>query len=344
MGKEAKGSVTAVDGGAAADGACGREGLASGAARASVGAVGAGVRSRAGAADEDARRKVRGTLLTLVGGTLWGLNGTLSKLLMGSYAVDPLWMVCVRELTACWLFLAMAGLGSPGHLGGLLRDRRSLRGVVGVAFGSILLSQVAYLEAIDWTNSATATVLQSLNVVIVMLVVCVHGRRRPRRRELAGVVLAFGGTYLVATGGNPATLSLPPEGLAWGLACAVAATILDIQPLELIRRWGNFAVNGIAFLVSGVALSLAYRPWEHMPSLDGMGWLMVAASVVLGTFGAYALYLQGMKEVGSVRGSMLGTVEPVVATLSSVLWLGVVFGPAELAGFAMIIAMVFLTA
>lgn len=301
-------------------------------------------RRHAGPGDADAHRRLRGTLLTLAGGTLWGLNGTLSKLLMGSYDVDPLWMVCVRELTACWLFLAMAGLGTPGRLRGLLRDRRSLWGVVGVAFGSILLSQVAYLEAIDWTNSATATVLQNLSVVIVMLVVCARSRRAPRRRELAGVALAFGGTYLVATGGNPAALSLPPEGLGWGLACAVAATILAIQPLALIRRWGSFAVNGVAFLVSGLALSLAYRPWEHMPALDGTGWLMVAVSVVLGTFGAYALYLQGVKEVGSIRGSMLGTSEPVVATLSSVLWLGVVFGPAELAGFAVIIAMVFLTA
>ena len=41
---------------------------------------------------------------------------------------------------------------------------------------------------------------------------------------------------------------------------------------------------------------------------------------------------------------MLGTAEPLVAMISSVVWLGTSFSPADLAGFAMIIAMVFLTA
>ena len=287
---------------------------------------------------------LRGIVFTLLGGTLWGINGTVSKVLMDAYGVDPLWLASVRELTACWLFLIAARVTSPGRLHGLLHDHHALWGVLGIALGSILLSQVAYLEAIDWTNSATATVLQSLEVVLVMAYVCVVNRRRPRRRELVGLGLAVGGTYLVATGGNPGELRLPPMGLFWGLACAAAATILAIQPVRMIGRWGNFAVNGLAFLFAGVALSALCHPWEHMPALDAFGVALVIASVVLGTFGAYALYLQGVKEVGSVRGSMLATTEPVMATVSSVVWLGTSFSPADLLGFVMIVVMVFLTA
>ena len=286
----------------------------------------------------------RGILLTLLGGTFWGINGTLSKVLMGTYGVQPLWLACVRELSACWLFLIAGYLTSPERLRGVLHDGRSLLSILGIAVGSILFSQVAYLEAINWTNSATATILQSLSVVIVMGYVCVVNRRRPRRRELIGLVLAVAGTYLVATGGDPTKLALPPQGLAWGMGCAVAATILAIQPVRMITRWGNFAVNGLAFLFSGIILTIAYQPWNHMPTLDAGGVVLVLLSVVLGTFGAYALYLQGVKEVGSVRGSMLGTSEPVMATISSVVWLGAVFTPMDLLGFLMIIVMVFLTA
>ncbi|MCI1998096.1 MAG: DMT family transporter [Olsenella sp.] len=114
--------------------------------------------------------------------------------------------------------------------------------------------------------------------------------------------------------------------------------------MRLIERWGNFTVNGLAFLISGVVLSAFVRPWAHMPALDAMGWTLVVLSIVFGTFGAYALYLQGVKEVGSMRGAMLGTSEPVMATVSSVVLLGAVFSPGDLLGFAMIIAMVFLTA
>ena len=289
------------------------------------------------------RRVRRGIVATLVGGTFWGLNGTVSKWLMDAYAIDPLWLVCLRELAACWLFLGAAAVTARGReqLAGVLRSPRDLLSVVGVSLGAILFSQVAYLEAIDWTNSATATIMQSLGMVLVLGYVCLKMRRRPRRREALGVVLALAGTYLVATGGNPGQLSLPPQGLFWGLACAAAAACLSILPAAPMAKWGNFTVNGLAFLFSGVILSVAYRPWEHMPALDGVAVAVLAACVVVGTFGAYALYLQGVKDAGSMRASLLGTIEPVTAT---VVWLGTSFSPADILGFGLIIAMVYLTA
>ena len=103
-------------------------------------------------------------------------------------------------------------------------------------------------------------------------------------------------------------------------------------------------MNGLAFLFSGLVLSLVYRPWEHMPVLDGLAVGVLALCVVVGTFGAYALYLQGVKDAGSMRASLLGTIEPVTATIASVVWLATPFSPAEIAGFALIIVMVYLTA
>lgn len=290
------------------------------------------------------RKLVRGTLLTIAGGTLWGINGTVSKILMSEYGVDPLWMACARELTACWLFLAAARATAPGRISEALHDKRAMLGMLSVAIFSILLSQVAYLEAISWTNSATATILQSLSVVLVMVYVCFVNRRLPRRREAVGVALAIVGTFLVATGGNFGALSLPLGGLAWGFMCALAAAILAIQPVNMMHHWGNFVVNGFAFLISGIVLSVATQPWTHMPALDARGVALLVFSIVLGTFGAYGLYLQGVKEVGSMRGSMLSTAEPVTATITSVLLMGIAFSPADLVGFAMILAMVFLTA
>lgn len=300
-----------------------------------------------GDTDRDRRRRVRrGMAATLVGGTFWGLNGTVSKWLMEANAIDPLWLVCVRELAACWLFLAAAAVTPRGReqLAGVLRSPRDLLSVLGVSLGAILFSQVAYLEAIDWTNSATATIMQSLGMVLVLAYVCLKTRRAPRRREALGVALALAGTYLVATGGSPGQLSLPPQGLFWGLACAAAAACLSILPARPMARWGNLTVNGLAFLFSGAILSVVYRPWDHMPTLDAPAIAVLAACVVIGTFGAYALYLQGVKDAGSMRASLLGTIEPVTATVATVVWLGTSFSPAEIVGFALVIAMVFLTA
>jgi drug/metabolite transporter (DMT)-like permease len=286
----------------------------------------------------------RGIACTLAGGVLWGLCGTCSKYLMSFYGIDPLWLVCVREVGASLIFLLVAFACDRERAVGILADRRTMLGLVAVAFGAILMSNVAYLETVSWTNSATATVLQSLSLVIILVYVCVTVRRRPRRREVVGMALALLGTFLIATGGNPAQLNIPAEGFAWGMACAVAAAFLAILPARLLGRWGSFVVNGYSMLVSGVVLSAVVRPWETVPTLDLVGGALLAFVVVFGTFGAFALYLQGVKDVGSMRASLLATVEPVTATVASVLWLGVVFSPTDLVGFAAIIAMVYLTA
>lgn len=57
-----------------------------------------------------------GAVLVLLGGVLWGINATVSKLLMADYHADPLWIACVRELAAGALFLACAGEIGRAHV------------------------------------------------------------------------------------------------------------------------------------------------------------------------------------------------------------------------------------
>src|SRR5690625_997904 len=47
----------------------------------------------------------------------------------------------------------------------------------------VMATQVTYLNAIKWTNSGTATVLQTLNLLFVLAWVCLRGRRLPGKRE-----------------------------------------------------------------------------------------------------------------------------------------------------------------
>ena len=159
------------------------------------------------------------------------------------------------------------------------------------ALTCVLFVQVSYLSAIDWTNSGTATVLQTLNLLFVLAYVCIRGRRWPGLRESIGVALAFTGTVLIATGGDLSTLKLPLVGLLWGLADAACTAALSILPAKLVARWGNLAVNGIMFVISGLVLMPFVRPWASAPQLDWFGVLLMVFTVVGGTFGAYWLFL-----------------------------------------------------
>ena len=74
--------------------------------------------------------------------------------------------------------------------------------------------------------------------------------------------------------------------------------------------------------------------------LDFRGILAVAAMVLIGTMMSFLLFLQGVHDIGPVRASMISSVEPVSATLFSVLWLGTVMTTMDLVGMACILVMV----
>ena len=249
----------------------------------------------------------------------------------------------VRQLCSGALFLVFILATDRARLKQLLTTPRDLCVLVIFAASGVFLNQYFYLLAVRAMNAGTATVLQCLQLIIIMVYACIRARRGPRKRELAGVALALAGTYLLATAGNPSTLVIPPEGLAIGLMAAVGAACMSIIPTRLLATYGSSIVTGMGMLVSGAASSVVIRPWEQVPVFDAMGWGAFLVLVFVGSFLAYFLYMQGVKDIGSMRASLIGTVEPVSATITSALFLGTVFAPTDIVGFVLIIAMVFLT-
>lgn len=293
--------------------------------------------------DASTRKMVVGVLATLVGGSFWGFSGTSASFLFDTYHVDTLWLMSVRQILAGLLFMAVVITRDRERLIKLWTtptDRRQL--LLFTVFG-LFFNQFSYLSAVRLTNAGTATVLQCLQLVIIMGYTCVIDHRSPRTREVIGIGLALGGTFLIATGGDPTSLSISPLGLVAGLLCAVSATCMAVIPAKILPEYGSPIVTGSAMLSAGVVSCAFVQPWAHMPALDAAGIEALAVFVIVGSFLAYMLYMQGVKDIGSVRASLIGTVEPVSATITSAVMLGTVFLPTDIIGFAMIIVMMFLT-
>ena len=289
------------------------------------------------------RRLLTGALITLAGGTFWGFSGTCASYLFENYAVDTLWLMCVRQLCSGALFLIPIMLFDRKKFMALWTCPRDLAVFFAFTIGGVFLNQLGYLMAVDLMNAGTATVLQCLQLVFIMAWACITSRRAPRKRELAGVALALAGTYLIATGGDPTRLTIPLEGLVIGLVAAVGAACMSVVPVKILPKYGSSVITGSGMLVSGIISSTFVRPWESVPALDAMGWGAFAVLAFVGSFLAYFLYMQGVKDIGSMRASLIGTVEPVSATITSAIFLGTVFAGTDILGFALIIIMVFLT-
>ena len=72
--------------------------------------------------------------------------------------------------------------------------------------------------------------------------------------------------------------------------------------------------------------------------------LALAVIVVVGTVLAFVFFLWGTSIIGPARGNMVGCMEPLVATLTTVLFLHTSFLPVDFIGFGFIIATVFILA
>ncbi len=310
-------------------------------------------RLRAAAGNQARRTFWLGVVCALAGAGLWGVSGACAQYLFSHYGVTPLFTTAVRSLIASIVFSA-ALFARRRYLLGLMAKSDAKTKATLLAFGlALFFDQFAYSMTIAHTNAGTATVLQMLGTVFVMLATCVIVRRLPKGADVAGLACALAATVLIATQGDPSTITLPLPGLAWGLlnAASVAAYVMIPRQGRLFDRFGSFAVTAVGMLVTCAASGTVYaarlasgaEALDAVVAMDAIGWIvLVCGLAVLGTFVSFGLYLRGVAAVGSVTGSLLGAVEPVSASVCAWVFLGTVFSGWDWAGLVLMLGMLVL--
>lgn len=283
----------------------------------------------------------RGTVLTLMGGILWGFSGTCGQFLLQTKGLTSNWLAPVRLLCAgCLLLICMMKEGKE-----VFRIwKQDAKGILIFGIFGMSMCQYTYFTAIGASNAGTATVLQYVGPVLILVYFSLRNKRMPRPVELTAIALAVAGTFLLATHGNPGSMVLSKEALLWGLLSAVALAVYTVQPMKLLNRYGSAPVTGWGMLVGGVMFCFLLRPWSIPVKVDGQVILGMTAIIVVGTVVAFTAYLEGVRCVGPKKGSLFASVEPVSATIFSVVWMHVSFGAMDLLGFACIISTIFLLA
>ncbi|MBR2667592.1 MAG: EamA family transporter [Oscillospiraceae bacterium] len=284
------------------------------------------------------------TVTCLIAAVCWGFSGTCGQYLFQIKGVNASWLTAVRMLSSGIILLIINLVVARRELLALLRCGRDLLIAVAFALLGILVSQYCYLTAIQYSNSGTATVLQYLGPVFIMLIVCIKELRLPRKKEILALVCAVGGTFLLATHGNIHSLMISRQALVWGLLSAVGLVLYTMIPTGLLPKYGSLPVTGLAMIIGAVPLAAVVKPWTFEISMDFPFFLAMVGIVVVGTVIAYTLFIYSLKGIGPERASLTSCLEPVSATAFSALWLKTAFGAIDLVGFACILgAIVILT-
>lgn len=219
------------------------------------------------------------------------------------------------------------------------QDRRDL-----VLFAALGLSfcQYTYFATISHSNAGTATVLQFLAPVLIMVYLSVKNKHLPRPAEMAAIIFAVVGIFLLATHGRFDSLAISQEALLYGLLSAVSVVIYNLQPARLIKTYGTLLSLGWGMLIGGVLLAIVYQPWRIIGTWDLAAFAALIVIILFGTVISFSLYLEGVHRIGATVGSLLSSAEPLSATFLSVFWLGTSLHLTDLIGIALILSTVFL--
>ena len=282
---------------------------------------------------------LKGTILTVVAGIAWGLSGTSGQYLM-VHGISALVLTNLRLLIAGGILMLLAYATAKDKMLAFLTDKKSLLSLLVFALIGLFLNQFAYLSAIQETNAGTATVLQYVCPVGILIYSCIKDKVAPTLGEIVSIILAIGGTFLIATHGQLDQLSITPSGLFWGLFSAWTYALYIILPIALIKKWGSSLVIGVGMVIAGlVALPFTGVLQTTIPtSLDFL--LAFAGIILIGTVFAYTAFLKGASLIGPVKSSLLASIEPISAVFFAFLIMNEQFYPIDFLGMAMILVAV----
>ena len=287
-------------------------------------------------------KALRGALLTLLGGMLWGFSGTCGQYLLQTKGLTSEFIVPIRLTAAGLLLLLVCAVREGRRIFDVFKkDTRDI-----VIFGVLGMSmcQYTYFSAIGASNAGTATVLQYTGPVLILVFMSLRSRRLPRPAEVLAIVLALTGTFLLATHGNPGTMVLSTKALFWGMLSAVALAVYTVQPGRLLETYGSAVVTAWGMLIGGAMLMAAFRPFAMEVALDAQAVAAMIVIILVGTVAAFSAYMEGVRCVGPKKGSLYASIAPVSAAVFSALLMGARFTGMDLLGFACILSTIFLLA
>lgn len=291
------------------------------------------------------RSRRLGYALYLAAALMFGVNGTVSKVLL--QAVDDSARVSQLRVTASFLLMALfVALRRPQALRVARRELPLLvaYGVLGVA-----MCQWLYFVAIARLPVAIALLVEFTAPVMVALWVRLGWRQPVRATLWLGLVLALGGLALVAQVWGGFTLDGLGLMAALGAAAALAVYYLLGEVGGRTRDSVSMTMWGFGFgaLMWAVVAPVWSFPWHAMAgSAQPFGpgtvavplWLLAGYMVLFGTILPFWLVLAAIGHIGASGASIIGLTEPLIAALVAWVVLGESLTPVQLAGGALILA------
>ncbi|MFF2876719.1 DMT family transporter [Gottfriedia sp. NPDC057991] len=290
------------------------------------------------------RRK--GIFLVITGAVFWGIGGTVAKKLFQQYQIDVDWLVTIRLLIAGFLLLAIQYFRKDrSQILGVWKTGRTAVQLIIFGVLGMLAVQYTYMASIEHGNAAVATLLQYLAPVMIIVYLSFRKQAALTRRDLLTVSLALIGSFFLLTNGSISQLSVPAPAIAWGGLSGVALAFYTLFAVPLLKQYDSLVIVGWAMIIGGLVLSFIHPPWQmDNKNLTLEAILYLVFIIIFGTMIAFSFYIESLQSLPPKESSLLGSIEPLAAVLTTIFWLKEPFGFFQWLGTVCIIGMILVLA
>jgi drug/metabolite transporter (DMT)-like permease len=289
---------------------------------------------------------VLGYAMVAIAATLFAINGTVSKVILGS-GIDAAQLTEVRCAGAL-LGLTLIALATRPWSLRLRREELPL--IVALGVGGLALVQWSYFFAIHRVAIGIALVIQFVGPILVALWARFVYGEQVRARIWVALALALTGLLLIVEVWQ--TNRPNAAGLAAAAFAAVTYAAYILLAEQGVRRRDPISLSAWGFLFATVFWSLL-APWWNFPGerveervslLGNLAsshlpiWALMAWMVVLGTIVPFALVVAALQRISATRAGITAMLEPVLAIVVAWAWLGESLDPVQLSGAAVTLA------
>lgn len=194
-------------------------------------------------------------------------------------------------------------------------------GLTGVALYNFLQNQgLKYAGAVD------SAILASLAPVFMVLLAWLILKEKITRRQVLGIIIAFSGTFLVATNGSLAFLTLDPSRL-WGdfliLLTGIAWALYNVSLKKLLGKYSPTTVltsttmAGTLFLLPTLLMEWPLK----LTLVDSWGWIHIFYLGLFASALAYLLWNTALTKVSTATAGAYLYLMPVLTAIIAFIFL-----------------------
>ena len=256
-------------------------------------------------------------LLIMLAGTSWGTAGLFSNALY-CLGFSPFQVSSGRMLFATVFMLLFVLLRSP--------KRMKVRPMSAIPYAvcgiSLLGTSCTYYWAMSLTSFSTAVVLMYTSPIIVTAFSVIFLGERLTPQKVAGILGALIGCCLVT--GIIGNLRFTLFGIFVGLLSGIFYSIYNLAvKIEMNRGDDPVCTTAYCFIISFIASLFVANPAETLAAVAAKPHAllyMAGMGFFIGAF-PYLIYTLAMRKIPAGVASSMSCVEPMVATIVSVLFM-----------------------